>query len=99
MAEEKVGIKETVEVFDAVPAFIKVLKDNLSNGVQVTDAINIAAGMLASPVVEAFNDAGKIPAELADIDIYEAEQITNAATKAAFATLRLFKGASEESTE
>lgn len=85
------GIKETKEVFVAMPEFVGLLYAQLKDGVQFEDALIIAAGLLKEPILSAVNGADEIPAELLNLDIDEIGELIKVATDSTVKTLKVFK--------
>lgn len=82
------GIKETKEALVGSMKLGAVLYKAFADGVQATDIVTIfekikADAELQTALIEAYNDANKVPAEVADLNAAEAVELVFAAGKTA----------------
>lgn len=80
MADEKQGIKELKEAIQGVMKLAAVMGELLRDGAQASDAIALAGRMMTDPAFRAALDAAyqgahRIPAEAADLDLFESIEI------------------------
>lgn len=72
MTEEKIGIKETKELFEAVGVLVEVLIERLKDGFAVEDLASILSKVAFDQKVrEGLKDLKKLPAEMKDLDLDE----------------------------
>jgi hypothetical protein len=91
MAEPKVGIKESLDVLEAMkvigPKVIVALKD----GAQMGDLVIALDPAVRAAAASAVDGAAQIPAELGDLDINEDVQLAEKAFEVAKAILAAVK--------